>query len=113
MCLAETELIADEGHLPRTLCREALARLDQLLRGIDELAEAPIDEWSEMELPPIVPVEEEDEATREAHEAGVAKIAGLDRLFDKRLRPVIRKPRPGAAPPAKAANDSGGGKDGS
>ena len=106
MCLAEFELLSDEGQFPDELCRAAIARIDQLLRGIDELAVASIDEWNDLELPPLIPVEPESEEERLARAIAVEAIADVERVFAPRLRPVIRK-RIRKPPPKESPGPSG------
>jgi hypothetical protein len=84
-CLAEFPTLTDEGYFCDELCLEARRRIDQILRGIDQLLTTPVEEWLKVELPPIERTEPLDNssvaATRQALKHRIAAIANVSRYF--------------------------------
>jgi hypothetical protein len=103
-CLAEFPTLTDEGYFCDELCREARRRIDQILRGIDQLLATPVEQWLQLELPPLEPTEAQDDslvgAKRQALKHRVAAIANVGRYFPTTRGATKTRNRRRANPPA-------------
>ena len=104
MCLARFTMLTDAGHFSRELCYEAQSRINQILVGIDQLNDTPMEKWLDLELPPRISMGDSRTAAMErgALDNKISAAANIPRFFPPKLKPTLVKKRaPDESPPKK------------